>query len=86
MKKAVIEVEGMQCGMCESHVNDVVRKIRGVNSAKASRANGNVEIIADDDVDIESVKQAISADGYGVGNVTTEPYEKKSIFSKLFRK
>lgn len=27
MLKIVLEVEGMHCGMCETHVNDVVRRI-----------------------------------------------------------
>ncbi len=30
MIELIIEVEGMKCGMCESHVNDVVRKVVGV--------------------------------------------------------
>lgn len=27
MLKIVLEVEGMHCGMCETHVNDVVRRV-----------------------------------------------------------
>ncbi|MDE7076510.1 MAG: cation transporter, partial [Clostridia bacterium] len=30
MIELTIEVEGMKCGMCESHVNDVVRRVSGV--------------------------------------------------------
>ena len=26
MKKIILEVDGMMCGMCESHVNEAVRK------------------------------------------------------------
>lgn len=26
MIKTTVQVEGMMCGMCESHVNDAVRK------------------------------------------------------------
>lgn len=26
MIKMILEVEGMSCGMCESHINDTVRK------------------------------------------------------------
>ena len=31
MLKITLEVEGMRCGMCETHVNDVVRRMDGVN-------------------------------------------------------
>ena len=26
MKKITVKVEGMRCGMCESHVNDLIRR------------------------------------------------------------
>ena len=28
MYKTVVKVDGMMCGMCESHVNEAVRKAR----------------------------------------------------------
>lgn len=30
MKKISLHVDGMKCGMCESHVNDAVRKAADV--------------------------------------------------------
>lgn len=36
MWKYTVEVDGMMCGMCESHVNDAVRKafpVKKVNSS-----------------------------------------------------
>ena len=33
MLKIVLEVEGMHCGMCETHVNDVVRRVEGVKKS-----------------------------------------------------
>ena len=35
MLKIVLEVEGMHCGMCETHVNDVVRRVEGVKKVKS---------------------------------------------------
>ena len=40
MIKIVLEVEGMHCGMCETHVNDVVRRVEGVKKVKSSHAKG----------------------------------------------
>ncbi len=72
MVKIILNVEGMRCGMCETHVNDVVRKTGGVKKVKSSHSKGKTEIIAEDGVDIESIKAAISAQGY---NVTGEKIE-----------
>lgn len=34
MLKITLEVEGMRCGMCETHVNDVVRRVEGVKKSR----------------------------------------------------
>ena len=34
----VMTVEGMMCGMCESHVAEALRKVPGVEKASASRS------------------------------------------------
>ena len=31
MVETILRVDGMMCGMCESHINDVVRKTARVN-------------------------------------------------------
>ena len=36
MIKITIEVEGMSCGMCEAHINEVVRRIEGVKKVISS--------------------------------------------------
>ena len=41
MLKIVLEVEGMRCGMCETHVNDVVRRVDGVKKVKSSHARSS---------------------------------------------
>ena len=35
MLKITLEVEGMHCGMCETHVNDVVRRVEGVKKEES---------------------------------------------------
>ena len=50
MLKIVLEVEGMHCGMCETHVNDVVRRVDGVKKVKSSHAKGRTEVVAEDSV------------------------------------
>ncbi len=84
MVKIILEVDGMACGMCETHVNDAVRRVFPVKKVTSSHAKGRTEILAEQPLDEEQLKAAVSADGYTVKAVQTEPYEKKgfSLFHK----
>lgn len=82
MLKITLEVEGMRCGMCETHVNDVVRRMDGVKKVRSFHAKGRTEVIAEDGVNIELIKEAIAKQGYGVGRIETEPYVKRGLFSR----
>ena len=72
MLKITLEVEGMHCGMCETHVNDVVRRVEGVKKVKSSHAKGRTEVIAEDSVNTALIKEAIAKQGYGVGRIETQ--------------
>ena len=86
MIRTTVKVDGMMCGMCESHVNDAVRKAFQVNKVTSSHAKGETVIITDTPVDEARLKTAISATGYEVKGVTSEPYEKKKgLFSFLHK-
>lgn len=85
MKEVTLKVEGMQCGMCESHVNDTVRKAANVKKVASSHVEGKTVVICEDNVDADVIKNAIQKDGYNVGEVDVKPYEKKGLFS-FFKK
>ena len=84
MVKIILEVDGMACRMCETHVNDAVRRVFPVKKVTSSHAKGRTEILAEQPLDEEQLKAAVSAAGYTVKAVQTEPYEKKgfSLFLK----
>lgn len=84
MIKTVIGIDGMMCGMCESHINDAIRQNFNVKKVKSSHAKGQTEIISEDDIDDNKLSQIIDQTGYRILSVTKSPYEKKSLFS--FRK
>mgnify|MGYP004557027119 CR=1 FL=1 len=79
MVKMTLSVDGMACGMCEAHVNDAVRKVFQVKKVTSSHSKGTTEIIAEEPLDEEKLKNAIEATGYSVLDVKTEPYEKKKF-------
>ena len=80
MVETILRVDGMMCGMCESHINDVVRKTARVNKVTSSHTKGETVIVSEQELDIETLKQAIAATGYTVTGAETRPYEKKGFF------
>ena len=37
MQKITLEIDGMMCGMCESHINDAIRKAFSVKNERTSK-------------------------------------------------
>ena len=86
MIKTTVKVDGMMCGMCESHVNDAVRKAFQVDKVSSSHSKGETTLITDAPVDKARLKAAINATGYEVKGITSELYEKKKgLFSFLHK-
>ena len=86
MIKTTVKVDGMMCGMCESHVNDAVRKAFQVDKVSSSHSKGETTLITDGPVDQDRLKAAIKATGYEIKGITSEPYEKKKgLFSFLHK-
>lgn len=82
MNKVTVQIDGMACGMCESHINDVVRKAFNVKKVTSSFKKGETVIISDDEITEAKLRAAIEPTGYGVISVKTEPYEKKGLFGR----
>ncbi len=70
----------MACGMCESHVNDAVRRAFSVKKVTSSCKKGKTVILAETDISEEQLRAAIEPTGYRVLSVESRPYEKKGLF------
>jgi copper chaperone CopZ len=81
MVKIVLEVEGMMCGMCESHINDAVRAAFPVKKVSSSHKKGQTVILTEQDIDEDALRAVIDKTGYAVVSVAKEPYVKKGLFS-----
>ena len=66
MLKITLGVDGMMCGMCESHVNDAVRKAFPVKKVTSSHGKGQTVILTEQDLDEQAVREAVNATGYTV--------------------
>ena len=83
MFETVLKVDGMACGMCESHINDTVRGQFPVRKVTSSHTKGETVIVSDKPLDEEALRAAIAATGYEVRAVEVRLYEKKGMFSFL---
>lgn len=64
-KTVIIEVEGMTCEGCASHIDETLKKLKGVISAKASYKDKNVKVVYNpNQITLEKIKKAINEIGY----------------------
>jgi copper chaperone CopZ len=84
MNKITVKISGMMCGMCESHINDVIRKTFTVKKVTSSHTKGEAVILTETPITEAQLRAVIDPTGYQVQSVTVEPYEKKGLFG--FRK
>ena len=80
MVKTVLKIDGMMCGMCEAHMNDLICKNFKVKKVTSSAKDGETVIISDAELDIPWAKKQIKDIGYELVDYTSEPYEKKGLF------
>ena len=50
MQKITVKVDGMQCGMCEAHVNDPLREAFPVKKVNSSHSKKETVIITDTNI------------------------------------
>ena len=81
MVKITIGIEGMACGMCEAHINEAVRNTFQVKKVTSSHTKKQTVIIAEKDIPEQELKDVIVKAGYDAVSVSSEPYEKKGLFS-----
>ena len=83
MIETIVQVDGMMCGMCESHINDAVRSHFQVKKVSSSHTKGQTVIHSEQALDEAKLRDVINATGYEVKGVSSAPYEKKGFFSFL---
>ena len=82
MNKYVLNIDGMMCGMCEAHINDVIRKsIPEAKKVNSSFKKKESSFIVEESIDIDKLKEDIRNIGYEIKDYTVEEYKKKwSLF------
>lgn len=83
MVRITVGIEGMACGMCETHINEAVRNAFRVKKVTSSHTKKQTVILAEQDIPEQELKNVVAKAGYDVVSVNSEPYEKKGLFSSL---
>ena len=79
MRRITAHIDGMQCGMCESHVNDAIRANFNVKKVSSSHAKNRCEILSENAIDEKKAAEVLGALGYKVTAFSEEEYKKKGF-------
>ena len=82
MLKITIDIDGMMCGMCETHINDAIHNNFSVKKVKSSHSKGKTEIITEKSLDEDKLREIIEKTGYTITGIHYESYEKKGLFHR----
>lgn len=67
--KTTIMIEGMSCGHCTARVEKALKEVSGVTEVTVSLDDKNAVVTADDSVDTEVLKKAVTEAGYEVTGI-----------------
>lgn len=84
MIQTTLRIDGMQCGMCESHINDCIRRSFPVKKVTSSHTKGQTVIVSEAPLDEQALRDVIAQTGYTLTELRSEAVEKKPF--RLFKR
>ena len=82
MNKYILKIEGMKCSMCESHINDSIRRRLPVKKVKSSHKNNETIDIMDGEISNELFHDIIDPTGYKLDDIKKEEAKRIGLFWK----
>lgn len=82
MIETILKIDGMACGMCESHINDAVRNAFPVKKVTSSHSRGETVILSETAIPEAELRPVIAKTGYELTSYACAPYEKKGLFHR----
>ncbi len=80
MNRYKLKIDGMMCSMCETHVNEIVRKGFKINKVKSNHSKNEVIFTSEEDISKDTIKKVFEPTGYKVLSVEVEKNAKKKLF------
>ena len=69
----LINIDGMKCGMCEAHVNDLIRKnFKECIKIKSNHKKKETSFKSKEELDLDTIKDVIEKSGYKVLDIRKE--------------
>ena len=59
MQQITLKIDGMMCGMCESHINESIRNNFSVKKVTSPHTKGETVILTENDLDEAKLKETI---------------------------
>jgi len=72
LTRLTLDIVGMSCGMCESHINDAIRRNFLIVNVRSSFRNNQTVILSALPIDEDRLKRVILDCGYRVCGIRTE--------------
>ena len=64
-----VSINGMKCGMCEAHVNDLFRKHLKLKKVKSSHLKKQTLLISLTPLSEQDIKDSLEGSGYKIINI-----------------
>ena len=64
-----LSINGMRCGMCEAHINNVIRSNFKVKKVKSNHFKNETIIFTNIELDENKLKNVINSTGYELKNI-----------------
>ena len=82
MTETKLKIDGMMCGMCESHINDAIRRAFNVKKVTSSHSKGETVLVTAEEIPEDALRRALEPTGYKLVSVQTAPYVKRGLFHR----
>ena len=80
MNRYTLKIDGMMCSMCETHVNEIVRKGFDIHKVKSNHSKNEVIFSTDLNLSDEDIKKVFEPTGYKVLSISVDKNVKKKLF------
>ena len=86
MIQTTLSIDGMMCGMCESHINDCIRSSFAVKKVTSSHSKGQTVILSEEPLDEDKLKDVIKETGYELTGIQVAAAPEKKSFHLFHKK
>ena len=86
MIQTTLSIDGMMCGMCESHINDCIRRSCAVKKVSSSHSKGQTVILSEAPLDEDKLKDVIKETGYELTGIQVAAAPEKKSFHLFHKK